>query len=135
MAKRKEKTSVPEHFPNAAYDVIGVASSAGGLTALTRIISALPAKFPGAIVIVQHLDPRHRSLMAEILNRHTPLLVEEASGGELLTSGAIYIAPPNQHLLVNPDGSLSLSRSWCTLSALPPTCYLSPWRPAIESGL
>jgi two-component system chemotaxis response regulator CheB len=71
----------------------------------------LPANFPGAVVIVQHLDPRHRSLMAEILNRHTPLLVEEARGGELLTSGAIYIAPPNQHLLVNPDGSLSLSQS------------------------
>jgi two-component system, chemotaxis family, protein-glutamate methylesterase/glutaminase len=102
---------VPEHFPNAAFDVIGVASSAGGLTALTRMLSALPANFPGAVVIVQHLDPRHRSLMAEILNRHTPLLVEEARGGELLTSGAIYIAPPNQHLLVNPDGSLSLSQS------------------------
>jgi two-component system chemotaxis response regulator CheB len=73
------------------------------------MLSALPANFPGAVVIVQHLDPRHRSLMAEILNRHAPLLVEEARGGELLTSGAIYIALPNQHLLVNPDGSLSLS--------------------------
>jgi two-component system chemotaxis response regulator CheB len=102
---------VPEHFPNAAFDVIGVASSAGGLMALTRMLSALLGDFPGAIAIVQHLDPRHRSLMAEILNRHTPLLVKEASGGERLTSGAIYITPPNRHLLLNSDGTLALSQS------------------------
>jgi len=98
-------------FPDAVFDVVGIAASAGGLSALTRLLAGLPADFPAAIVIVQHLDPRHRSLMAEILNRHCALPVKEAEEGDRLAGGAIYIAPPNRHLLANPNGTLSLSQS------------------------
>jgi two-component system chemotaxis response regulator CheB len=61
--------------------------------------------------VVQHLDPRHRSLMAEILNRRTALRVQEAVEGDALQPGLAYIAPPNRHLLVNPDCTLSLSQT------------------------
>jgi two-component system chemotaxis response regulator CheB len=98
-------------FPSAVFDVVGIAASAGGLNALTKVLGALPSDFPAAVVIVQHLDPRHRSLMAEILNRHSALPVKEAQEGDRLTGGSIYVAPPNQHLLVNPNGTLSLSQS------------------------
>ena len=73
-----------------AFEVIAVASSAGGLKALLRVLSPLPDDFEASIVVVQHLDPRHRSLMADLL---------------------VFTAPPNRHLLVNADGSLSLSQS------------------------
>jgi two-component system, chemotaxis family, protein-glutamate methylesterase/glutaminase len=99
------------YFPNAAFDVAALAASAGGLTALSRVLSALPSDFPAAVVVVQHLDPRHRSLMADILSRRTPLRVKQAEEGDLLTPATVYIAPPNRHLLVNPDGTLSLSQS------------------------
>ncbi|OGG43998.1 MAG: chemotaxis protein, partial [Candidatus Handelsmanbacteria bacterium RIFCSPLOWO2_12_FULL_64_10] len=56
-------------------------------------------------------DPRHRSLMADILSRRTPLQVKQAEEGDRLRPGTVYIAPPDRHLLVNPDGSLSLSQS------------------------
>ena len=98
------------HF-DAAFDVVALAASAGGLTALSGVLSGLPADFPAALVIVQHLDPRHRSLMAEILSRRTPLLVRQAAEGARLTLATAFIAPPNRHLLVNPDGTLSLSQS------------------------
>ncbi|MEW6299653.1 MAG: chemotaxis protein CheB, partial [Thermodesulfobacteriota bacterium] len=64
-----------------------------------------------AVLIVQHLDPRHRSLMASILSRRTPLRVKEAEEGDRLAPATVFIAPPNRHLLVNPDGTLSLSQS------------------------
>jgi two-component system, chemotaxis family, protein-glutamate methylesterase/glutaminase len=99
------------YFPNAAFDVAALAASAGGLTALSRVLSALPSDFPAAVVVVQHLDPGHRSLMADILSRRTPLRVKQAEEGDLLTPATVYIAPPNRHLLVNPDGTLSLSQS------------------------
>ena len=99
------------HFPDAAFDVVALAASAGGLTALSRVLSALPSDFPAAVVVVQHLDPRHRSLMADILSRRTSLRVKQAEEGDLLTPATVYIAPPNRHLLVNPDGTLSLSQS------------------------
>jgi two-component system chemotaxis response regulator CheB len=99
------------HFPSAAFDVVALAASAGGLKALSHVLSALPPDFPAAVVVVQHLDPRHRSLMADILSRRTPLKVKQAEDGEVLNPATIYIAPPNRHLLVNPDGTLSLSQS------------------------
>ncbi len=106
-----ERQKGARHFPRAAFDVVGLASSAGGLTALSTVLGALPAEFPAAIVVVQHLDPRHRSLMAEILNRRTSLKVKQAEEGDQLCPATAYIAPPNRHLLVNPDGTLSLTQS------------------------
>jgi two-component system chemotaxis response regulator CheB len=102
---------VPFHSPAAAFDVVALASSAGGLKALSTVLASLPENYPGAIVIVQHLDPRHRSLMADILSRHTQLKVKQAVEGDILSSGTVFIAPPDHHLLVNLDGTLSLSHS------------------------
>ena len=97
------------NLPN--FDIVAVAASAGGLTALIEVLTDLPADFKAAIVIVQHLDPRHPSLMAEILSRRTVLKVIQAKEGDKLTPGTVYIAPPNNHLLVNGDGKVSLSQS------------------------
>lgn len=96
-------------FPGAAFDVVAIATSAGGLRALRVVLSALPADFPAAVLIVQHLDPRHRSLLAEILSRCTPLRVKQAEEGDHLRPGVVYIAAPDRHLLVKPDGTLSLA--------------------------
>jgi two-component system, chemotaxis family, protein-glutamate methylesterase/glutaminase len=95
----------------SSFEIVALAASAGGLRALTDVLSALPRDFPVALVVVQHLDPRHRSLMAEILGKRTSLLVKEARDGDALAPGLALIAPPNRHLLVNPDRTLSLSQS------------------------
>jgi two-component system, chemotaxis family, protein-glutamate methylesterase/glutaminase len=92
------------------FDVIGVAASAGGLQALSVVLGALPARLPAALVVVQHLDPHHPSLLAEILARRTRILVKPAVDGEPLQPGVIYVAPPDRHVLVNP-GSLSLTHT------------------------
>jgi two-component system chemotaxis response regulator CheB len=106
-----DRQDTPSRFPHAAFDLVALAASAGGLTALGQVLTDLPADFPATIVVVQHLDPRHRSLMADILSRRTSLRVKQAEEGDHLVSATVYIAPPNRHLLVNPDGSLSLSQS------------------------
>jgi two-component system chemotaxis response regulator CheB len=62
-------------------------------------------------VIVQHLDPRHRSLIAEILSRQTRMHVKQAEEGEPLEPGTVYIARPDRHLLVNADDTLSLTQT------------------------
>jgi two-component system, chemotaxis family, protein-glutamate methylesterase/glutaminase len=93
------------------FEIVALAASAGGLRALTDVLATLPADFRAALVVVQHLDPRHRSLMAEILSRRTALRVQEAREGDTLQPGVAYIAPPNRHLLVNPDATLSLSQT------------------------
>ena len=100
-----------ETFTNGAFDLVALAASAGGLNALSQVLSGLPANFPATMVVVQHLDPRHRSLMADILSRHTALEVKQAEEGDKLSTGTVYVAPPNRHLLVNPDSTLSLTQS------------------------
>ncbi|BAZ33126.1 CheB methylesterase [Cylindrospermum sp. NIES-4074] len=101
----------PPRFANAAFDIVALAASAGGLNALTQILSTLPTEFTGAIAVVQHLAPRHPSLIAEILNRKTALKVKQAEEGDHLNPGTVYVAPPDHHLLVNDDGTLSLTQS------------------------
>jgi two-component system chemotaxis response regulator CheB len=98
-------------FAGAVFDIVALAASAGGLQALIRVLSGLPGDFPAAIVVVQHLDPRHQSLIADIFGRRTALKVKEAEEGDRLAPGFVYTAPPNRHLLVNPDGTLSLTQS------------------------
>jgi two-component system chemotaxis response regulator CheB len=93
------------------FEIVALAASAGGLKALSEVLAGLPASFPAALVVVQHLDPRHRSLMAEILGRRTKLAVRQAADEDHVQPGSVLIAPPDRHLLVNPDGKVSLTRT------------------------
>lgn len=93
------------------YGIVAVAASAGGVQALRIVLCELPSDFPVPIVVVQHLGPHHRSLLPEILARACQVGVKQAEEGETLRPQTAYIAPPNQHLLVNGDGTLSLSHS------------------------
>jgi two-component system chemotaxis response regulator CheB len=89
--------------------VVALAASAGGLAAVSRILSGLPADFPAPVLIVQHQDPHHRSWLSEILSRITELRVTQARDGERLAVGTVFLAAPGHHLLVTADGTLSLS--------------------------
>src|SRR5215210_7800185 len=97
--------------PRAAFNVVAVAASAGGLHALTEVVSALPGSFPAAILVVQHLTPNHRSWLSEILGRCTALKVEQASDGAALSPGVVFVAPPDHHLIVGPGRTLRLTQS------------------------
>jgi two-component system, chemotaxis family, protein-glutamate methylesterase/glutaminase len=101
----------PNHLADANFGIVAIAASAGGLKALSEVISTLPANFPVPIAIIQHLDPKHRSLMADILSRRTKLQVKQAEQGEMMKPGTIYIAPPNYHLLVTSQGHVKLTQS------------------------
>ncbi|MBO1333283.1 chemotaxis protein CheB [Streptomyces sp. VRA16 Mangrove soil] len=90
---------------------MAVAASAGGINGLTTLLGALEPDFPVPVLVVQHLDPRHRTVLAEILDRRTPLHVKLAEQDDLAEAGTVYIAPPDRHLLVGPGCSLSLSLS------------------------
>ena len=94
---------------HGGFDVVALATSAGGLNALTQVLAALPTDFPASVVVVQHLDPRHRSLLATILGRRTGLAVKEAQEGEKVYAGTVYIAPPDHHLLITTEGRVSLT--------------------------
>ncbi len=87
--------------------VLGV--SMGGVDALKRLLPALPAGFALPILIVIHIAPGSGDGLARLLDAHTRIRVKEADEGEPALPGVAYLAPANYHLLVEPDGCLSLS--------------------------
>lgn len=97
------------HFPNVAFNVVALAASMGGLKAISTILSALPADFPAAILVVQHLSPNFSSQLPEILSQRTALRVKPAAPGDILRPGTVYVAVPAHHLIVQPNGTLLLS--------------------------
>ena len=97
--------------PAEPYGIVAVAASAGGITALGRVLGGLPAEFPVPVVVVQHLDPRHKTIIAEVLGRRAKEEVVLARDGERAEPGTIYVAPPNHHLLVEAEAVLVLSSS------------------------
>jgi len=94
-----------------ASRVVTIGCSAGGLAALTRVLAQLPAGFQAAVLVVQHVVPNRRSMLAEILGRHTALKVKPACSGERLSEGTVYLAPPDRHLLVDRNLHVRLSQS------------------------
>lgn len=105
------KYTALEESSSPPLKVVALCSSAGGLNALSQILSALPVDFPAAITVVQHVSPHHTSMMVDILSRRTQLSVKNAGDGDYLSAGTIYLAPPDHHLLVNSNSSLSLTHS------------------------
>jgi two-component system, chemotaxis family, protein-glutamate methylesterase/glutaminase len=92
--------AVPGDPGRPPFDVVAIGASAGGVEALHVVLSALPAEFPAPVLVVQHMDPRHKSMLAGLLARRCLLQVKQAVPREELRSGTVYIAQPDAHLLV-----------------------------------
>lgn len=110
-AEQRSSGATEKAIRSSPLQVVAISTSGGGMKALTELLSALPADFPAAITIVQDLHPQHPSGLADILEARTTLKVKYAEDGDVLRPGTVYIAPTNQHLLVNSDSTLSLSHS------------------------
>jgi two-component system, chemotaxis family, protein-glutamate methylesterase/glutaminase len=94
-----------------SFRVIALAASAGGIAALSEVLSGLPADLPVPVLIVQHIARDRLTRTPEILDRGTPLQVKLAEEGEIIKPGNAYVATPDHHLLVQPDGSLALAHT------------------------
>ncbi len=96
---------MPSH--KIAAIVIGV--SQGGLDALNTLLPMLPKDFDKPVMIVQHRSADSDGYLSEHLNLISQVQVKEAQDKEVIQAGTVYIAPADYHLLVEKDGSLSLS--------------------------
>jgi two-component system CheB/CheR fusion protein len=90
------------------FAIVGIGASAGGLAALQEFFKALPIDSGIAFVVVPHLDPAHKSLMASLLSKHTAVPVDEATEGVRVEPNHAYIIPPNKELTIV-DGQLHLT--------------------------
>jgi two-component system, chemotaxis family, protein-glutamate methylesterase/glutaminase len=91
-----------------AQDIVVVGASAGGVEALITLAKTLPAELPAAVLMVLHV-PQTGSMLPTLLSRAGPLPARHPADREPLKAGQIYVAPPDQHMLVH-DGCVRLSR-------------------------
>jgi two-component system CheB/CheR fusion protein len=98
----------PEPARQAVQTVVGMVASAGGLAAFKAFFGAMPVDSGMAFVLIPHLDPKHESLMAALLSKHTRMPVTEAEDGQPLAANHVYVIPPN-HCLTLHENVIQLS--------------------------
>src|SRR5437016_637579 len=83
-----------------AFPIVGIGASAGGLEAFSELLSNLPVEPTMAFVLIQHLDPKHPSILSDILSRTTRMSVVEAKHGMRVEPGHVYVMPPNARMTI-----------------------------------
>ncbi|HLM48217.1 MAG TPA: chemotaxis protein CheB, partial [Myxococcaceae bacterium] len=106
-----QKPNVRPAPTEAPFPLVVIASSLGGPKALSMVLKMLPKGFPAPICICQHISNGFTEGLAQWLGSETPLRVVEASDGEEMMPGHVYIARSGTHLVVRPKGRLSLDPS------------------------
>ena len=96
----------PPVIKPGVYTVLGIGVSTGGPKALMEIIPKLPASFPAPVLIVQHMPPVFTGQLARRLDQISSLRVKEASHGEPVQKGTVYIAPGDYHMEVKASGKV-----------------------------
>jgi two-component system chemotaxis response regulator CheB len=112
--------------PATRIGVVAIGCSTGGPAALADVLRTVPASLPVPIVVVQHMPPLFTTLLAERLDRSSPVTVVEATDGAELRPGTVYIAPGDRHLEVAPGTG---GRMTARLTSAPPENFC---RPAVD---
>ena len=94
-------TSLAKRQPAAGggvVGIVGIGASAGGLEAFEQFFARVPVSSGLAFIVVQHLDPTQKAMLAELLQRVTSLVVREASEAMRVEANHVYVIPPNAEL-------------------------------------
>src|SRR5438132_6327079 len=110
-SKKESAKAVSQPSPrpqNRPTSIVGIGASAGGLEAFEQLLAALPGNTGMAFVLVQHLAPKHESILSELLGRATKMPVVEVKEGTRVQPDHVYVIPPNADMSVS-RGILHLS--------------------------
>ena len=110
--RKKKSQSLPAEQFTASENregllITAIGASAGGIEAFTELVKSLPADTGMAFVLVQHLDPKHHSMLTELVSKQTTMPVEEVADGTKVLADHIYVIPPNAVMTIS-DHTLQL---------------------------
>lgn len=100
IGEKRTENALRRRTPNnaSARQLVAIGASAGGPAALSTLLAALPAQFPAAIVVIQHVDPQFAAGLADWLNDHSTLPVRLAIEGDKPIAGTVLLASTGDHL-------------------------------------
>ncbi|HUW51093.1 MAG TPA: chemotaxis protein CheB [Sulfuricella sp.] len=85
---------------DSPFPIVGIGASAGGLEALGQFLGHVPAGSGMAFVVIQHLDPTHKGMMPELLQRATRMTVQQAKNRMRVKPDCVYVIPPNKDMSI-----------------------------------
>jgi two-component system, chemotaxis family, protein-glutamate methylesterase/glutaminase len=106
----EQQRGISQHHPNIAFDVVAVAASHGRPKALNCILAGLPTDLPASVFVVQRLCPNQPCLLADILSRHTALMVAQTVVDVLLHPTNVFALVPDRRPLVRHNGTVFRAR-------------------------
>jgi two-component system, chemotaxis family, protein-glutamate methylesterase/glutaminase len=104
QVQRLPRRSLTENTQPTDFWITAIAVSTGGPSALTEMVPKLPGDYPHPILVVQHMPPIFTTSLARDLNNRSAVTVVEASDGDILKAGTVYIAPGGLHMGVKQHG-------------------------------
>src|SRR5512140_945934 len=110
-AQRKRATkekAAPARAKDTPCPIVGIGASAGGLEALEAFLSHVPIDSGLAYVVIQHMDPTHKGMLTDLLQRVTAIPVTQVTDGIPVRPNCVYVIPPNTNLSLE-GGTLRLS--------------------------
>ncbi|QES39956.1 chemotaxis protein CheB [Streptomyces venezuelae] len=100
--------SAAEQSPSAAFDVVCMTASLGGVSAYREILSSLPDSFPAALVLVQHRPVRQVDSLVKVLQYRSALPVRLLRDADRLTPGVVHVVPAGRWAAFSPEGTVTL---------------------------
>ncbi len=109
--KLSDSDADSNEYKKQDFPIVGIGASAGGLAAFEAFFSVLPTNtsLGMAFVLVQHLDPNHKSILTNLIGRYTQLQVSEVTDGMIVQPESVYVIPPNYDMVLE-DGLLHLHK-------------------------
>lgn len=105
--KKKDKNDIPaskqtkkQVSTSVGFPIVGIGASAGGLEALEQFFGNMPSDSGMAFVVVQHLDPTHKGIMPELLQRITEMEVVQVTDHLQVQANHMYVIPPNKNMSI-----------------------------------
>jgi two-component system, chemotaxis family, CheB/CheR fusion protein len=106
-ATKSKKSAKVKITKTTSFPIVGLGASAGGLEALELFFSHMPSNSSMAFVIIQHLSPKHKSIMASLLSKSTKMPVNEIKNGTRVEPNHVYLNPPDKNVVIQ-NGKLQL---------------------------
>ncbi len=92
---------VPDNSENRLFPVVGIGASAGGLEAIEQLLSNIPDNSGMAYIVVQHLDPTHKGMLPELLQRISKMKVSQVKNYTTVLPNCVYVIPPNKTMSIS----------------------------------
>ncbi|WP_207536052.1 chemotaxis protein CheB [Desertivirga arenae] len=100
-------------------EILLIGCSAGGFNLVYELVASLPAKFPLPVIVIIHRSRKYKSSMEDLLDSKSRIQVKLSEDKENVKKGCVYFAPPDYHLLLEPEGCFSLDSSEPVLFSRP----------------